>query len=308
MAFRQAENKVKIEGILNEIDLKYGSFTRNGEPVETIGGTIKVIVPQEVNGVTITNEIPVYMFSTKLTRAGKVNPSYESIEKVMKEFVSVAAAGSAEQADKIRITNADIRMNEFIGQDGRVVSQPRVHASFVSKVIGNYEPTASFSLEFMVSSMNRVTDNQGVELDPAKLNVRVVVPQYTSPSADVMNVDLVPLYVTSANAITAIEENWEAGKCYKINGRLNFTSKTEEVYQEVDFGEAQKKTRTISTSEFIITGGTLSPLDDEYAWPVDEIKAGMANRETKLNDLKAKGQAKKVPAQNTSKGITDLGF
>lgn len=306
--FRQAENRVKIEGILSEIDLKYGSFTRNGEPVETIGGSIKVLVPQEVNGETITNEVPVYMFSTKLTKAGKVNPSYESIEKVMKEFVSIAAAGSAEHADKIRITNADIRMNEFIGQDGRVVSQPRVHASFVSRVVGTYEPTASFSLEFMISSMNRVTDNQGIELDPAKLNVRVVVPQYTPETASVLNVDLVPLYVVAPNAISAIEENWEAGKCYRINGRLNFSSKTEEVYQEVDFGEAQKRTRTISTNEFIITGGSLSPLDEDFAWSVDDIKAGMAARETKLNDLKAKGAAKKTPAPATSKGISDLGF
>lgn len=127
--FRQAENKVKIEGILAETDLKYGSFVKNGEPVETIGGTIKVLVEQEVNGKPNSLEIPVHMFSTKYTKTGKINPSYESIEKVMKEFVSIAAAGSAAQADKVRITNGNIRMNEFPGQNGQIVSQPRVHAS-----------------------------------------------------------------------------------------------------------------------------------------------------------------------------------
>ena len=39
---REAENRVKIEGVLSEIDLKYGSFMKGGKPVETIGGVIKI--------------------------------------------------------------------------------------------------------------------------------------------------------------------------------------------------------------------------------------------------------------------------
>ena len=41
---RQAENRVKIEGILSEIDLKNGSFKKNGVEMESIGGIIKVKV------------------------------------------------------------------------------------------------------------------------------------------------------------------------------------------------------------------------------------------------------------------------
>ena len=74
MNYRQAENIVKIEGILAETDLKYGSFMKNGEPVEYIGGSIKVLVEQEINGQASSLEIPVYMFSSKYTKAGKVNP------------------------------------------------------------------------------------------------------------------------------------------------------------------------------------------------------------------------------------------
>ena len=46
---RQAENKVIIEGILSEIDLKYGSFNKNGTQMKSIGGNIKVRVTQEIN-------------------------------------------------------------------------------------------------------------------------------------------------------------------------------------------------------------------------------------------------------------------
>ena len=46
----EAENRVKIEGLLSETDLKYGSFVKDGNTIETIGGTIKVLVEQVVNG------------------------------------------------------------------------------------------------------------------------------------------------------------------------------------------------------------------------------------------------------------------
>ncbi len=304
--FRQAENVVRIEGILAESDLKYGSFVRNGEPVETIGGTIKVLVNQEINGEKVSVEIPVHMFSTKMTKAGKINPSYESIEKVMKEFVSIAAAGSMEQADRVRITKGDIRMNEFYGQDGRLVSQPRVHASFVSRAVGDFKPEATFKLEFMVSSISRMVDNEGVELDPAKVKIEVLVPQYTAQNADVMNVDLVPLYATAPGVIDAIENYWSAGECYRANGRLNFSSRTEEVVQEVDFGESQTNFRTINVSEFIVTGGSQSPLEGDFAFKFEDIKAGMAARQTRLENMKS-GQ-KKTPAPATTKGKLDLGF
>jgi hypothetical protein len=70
---REAENRVKIEGILSEIDLKYGSFVKDGKPVETIGGVIKVQVDQLINGVPTTLEIPVHMFATKYTKKGTIN-------------------------------------------------------------------------------------------------------------------------------------------------------------------------------------------------------------------------------------------
>ena len=299
---RQAENKVKIEGILSEIDLKYGSFLKNGEPTETIGGNIKVLVEQEINKVPTVLEVPVYMFSTKYTKAGKVNPSYESIETVMKEFVSIAACGSKENADKIRITNGQIRMNEFIGQNGTMVSTPRIHASFVSRAIGGFKPEATFTLEFMVSDINRMTDNQGIELDPPKLNIVTIVPQYGE------KVDVVPLHAANPNVISAIEGYWESGSCYRASGRLNFSSTTQTVLEEVDFGEPIEKVRTINVSEFLITGGSQAPLDDDMAFAVEDIRKAMAERKERLENMKTNNVQKQAPAPASKKGKMDLGF
>jgi hypothetical protein len=308
--FRQAENKVKIEGILSEVDLNYGSFNRDGAAVETIGGSINVLVDQIINGEEIHLNIPVHMFSTKYTRAGKINPSYESIETVMKEYKSIAATSDKSTADKIRITNASIKMNEFVGKNGTIVSYPRIQASFISRATGEFKPQATFNIEFMVSKINRVVDSEGVEVDPAKLAVEVIVPQYTSETASAMNVDVVPLVATSNGVIDAIEQYWEAGQCFKASGRLNFTSRTETVKQEVDFGEAQESVRTINISEFIITGGSQAPLEGDFAWDMEDIKAGMAARKARLEDLKngSKSMAKKTPAQNGAKDKNDLGF
>ena len=300
---RQAENKVKIEGILSEIDLKYGSFVKNGEPVETIGGNIKVLVEQEINKVPTTLEIPVYMFSTKYTKANKINPSYESIETVMKEFVSIAACGDKDKADKIRITSGQIRMNEFPSQmTGGIVSTPRVHASFVSRVIGAFKPEATFTVEFMVSEISRMTDRDGVELDPPKLNVVAIVPQYGE------KVDVVPLHASNPNVISAIENYWESGSCYRASGRLNFSSTTQTVLEEVDFGEPIEKVRTINISEFLITGGAQAPLEEENAFSVEDIRKAMAERKERLEAMKTNNVQKQAPAPTSKKGKLDLGF
>ncbi len=308
MEFRQAENKVKVEGILAETDLKYSSFQRDGADVEAIGGSIKVLVDQQINGEDVTLEVPVYMFSTKYTKAGKINPAYESIERVMKEYVSIAACGSKDKADKIRITSGSIRMNEFIGQNGQMVSQPRVHASFVGKATGEFSPCATFTIEFMASNIARAVDRDGVELDPPKLNVQGIVPQYTAPGANVMNVDLVPMVATSPSVISAIEGYWSAGECFKASGRLNFSSRTEEVIEEVDFGEPQKSYRTINVSEFVITGGSQAPLDGDLAWEYEDIKAAMAARKNRLEEKKSAPVGRKTPVQHGTKGALDLGF
>lgn len=300
---RQAENRIKIEGILSEIDLKYGSYVnRDGVNVETVGGLIKVLVEQVISGEETTLEVPVYMFSGKLTKNNTLNPAYESIEKVMKEYVSIAACGSKEQADKIRITSAEMRMNEFYSQSGQLISQPRVNASFVSKAVGDFKPEASFFMEFVVSDMHRVTDAEGVELTPPKLEITTIVPQYGG------RVDVCKLHATNPNVIDAVENYWEAGESYKANGRLNFSSTTQTIKEEVDFGEAIEKTRTVNVSEFIVTGGSQTAIDEEFAFSVNDIKTAMAERKERLENLKTKPVGKQAPAKSTSKGSLDLGF
>ena len=305
MALRQAENSVKIEGILSEIDLKTGSTIKNNKTIEYIGGSIKVRVTQFINGKEVDLEIPVYMFSNKLKNDGNPNPAYDSIHRVMTEYTSIAAGG-IDAADRIRITNGNIRMNEYYGQTGSLNSYPRINASFVTKVtdLTKFNPEASFSAVFVIAAMGPETDKDGVVVEN-RFKIRGVLPQYGG------KVDVVDFYATTPSVIDAVSSYWTEKDTVKINGKLNFTSTVEEKLVEVDFGEPRMERRTVSVSELIITGGTQTPLDGEFAYDEDDITAALQERQAYLAELKTKAKqkesgAKAAPAP-AKKGF-DLGF
>jgi hypothetical protein len=298
---RQAENIVRIEGILSEVNIEKGSFQKNGNTLESIGGSIKIKVAEPGREVL---EVPVTMFATKLTNAGKPNPAYESIERVLKEYTSIAAAGGEEGADRVRITKASIQMNEYYNDKETLVSFPRISTSFITRIKKEEcKPHATFSTEFVVAELGDELDNEGTPT--GRYKIRGVLPQYGD------KVDVVTFYGESEGVIQAISTYWESGATVKAKGRLNFSSTTEEVIEEVDFGEPTKSVRTINVSELIITGGSQNPLEGEFAYGSDEIKKALAERMARLEESKTKKKKKgnAAPAQKTS-GISaeDVGF
>ena len=300
---KQAENSVKIEGVLSEIDLKTGSTVKNGKTMEYISGSIKVRVNQILNGKEVDLDIPVYMFANKLKNDGNPNPAYASIERVMNEYVSIAAAGY-DAADRVRITNGNIRMNEYYGQGDKLISFPRINASFVTKLtdLSKYTPEASFSAVFMIAAMGYETDKEGVQIDN-KFKIRGILPQYGG------KVDVIDFYATTPSVIEAVSSYWTEKDTVKINGKLNFTSAIEERMVEVDFGEPRMERRTITVSELIITGGTQTPLDGDFAFDEDEINEALKERQAYLAELKTKAKQKEnAPKTAPKKGFSDLGF
>ena len=302
---RQAENRVKIEGILSEVDIKPGTFKKNGATQESIGGTITVKVVQKINDVEKELMIPVHMFASKLTNRGTPNPAYESIKKVASEFTSIAAAGNEDEADRIRITNANVRMNEYYSADGRLISFPRINASFVSKIkSGECRSEATFEIEFVVAKKDEETDRNG---DPTgRYKIDAILPQYGG------KVDVIPLYAESEGVINAVSTYWEVGDTVKASGRLDFSSKTEVTLEEVDFGEPIEKIRTINKSDLIITGGSQEPLSGDFAFDNGEIQQALADRKVRLEAQKerdmSRTSAKKAPPQVANNGFADLGF
>ena len=302
---RQADNKVRIEGILAEIDLKPGHFMKNGVEMESIGGSINIKVVQKISGEEKELSIPVHMFASKLTNKGTPNPAYDSIKKVADEYVSIAAAGDEAGADRVRITNASVRMNEYYAADGRLISFPRINASFVSKInASDCKPEATFTTEMVVAAKNEELDKNG---EPTgRYRIDAVIPQYGG------KVDVVPFFAQSEGVISAVSTYWEVGDTVKANGRLDFSATTEVTLEEVDFGEPIEKTRTINRSDLIITGGSQEPLEGEFAFDNAEIQTALAERKERLEAQKDKDMsraaAKAAPSANSKNGFADLGF
>ena len=295
---RQAENRVKIEGLLNEIDLEVKALPKkDGTTTEGITGRIIV----KVNDLMI----PVYLFAYKFTNAGKPNPAYESIVRIKNEYVSVAATGDENTADRIRITGANVRMNEYYSQDGRLIAFPRINASFVNKIRKEEcKPEATCSLEFVVAQKKEEVDRNGEPTGRYMINA--ILPQYGGA------VDVVPLYAESDGVINAISQYWNEGDTVKANCRLNFTTKIETTYEEVDFGEPIERTRTTSVSDIVIIGGSQTPESDEFAFNNAEIQEALTQRKARLEANKERSMSrvsqKATPSANPSAGFADLGF
>jgi hypothetical protein len=302
---RQAENRAKIEGILAEIDIKPGHFNKNGQMMESIGGSIVVKVTQKISGEEKELAIPVHMFASKLTNKGTPNPAYESIKKVMDEYVSIAASENGEDgADRVRITNASVRMNEYYSQDGRLISFPRVNASFVSRINkADCKPEATYTAEFVVANKSEEIKN---DEPTGRYRIDAIIPQYGG------RVDVVPMFAQSEGVIDAVSTYWNVGDTVKANGRLDFSATTETIIEEVDFGEPIEKTRTINRSDLIITGGSQEPLEGDFAFDNAEIQSALADRKARLEAQKEKDMSrtasKQTPPQTSNNKFDDLGF
>jgi hypothetical protein len=297
-------NIVKIEGILSEVALENKDFTKNGSTVKAVGGVIKVRVDTIINGADTALEIPVHMFAAQLTNAGTPNPAYESIQRIMTEYVSIAAS-DIDRADRVRITKGNIQMNEYYGQDGKLNSYPRVSASFVTKIKREEcKPKAEFSITFMVGKAGYELDRDGVETE--KYKITGMVPQYGG------KVDVVPFFAYNAGVIDAVSNYWNEGDTVKATGRLNFTSETKEVTTNVDFGDPVVDTRTFTISELVITGGSSTPLDGEFAISYDDVKTALEQRKARLAEQKDKaankGTSGNAPAPASGNKFKDLGF
>ena len=303
---RQAENRCKIEGILAEVDIKPGHFEKNGQQVESIGGSIIVKVTQKISGEEKELAIPVHMFASKLTNKGTPNPAYDSIQKVMNEYVSIAASDNGEDgADRIRITSASVRMNEYYSQDGRLISFPRINASFVQRINkADCKPEATFTAEFVVANKSEEVNSKGDTT--GRYRIDAIIPQYGG------KVDVVPMYAQSPGVISAVSTYWEIGDTVKANGRLDFSATTETILEEVDFGEPIEKTRTINRSDLIITGGSQEPLEGDFAFDNAEIQNALADRKARLEKQKdrdmSRAATRQAPPQNAKNGFMDLGF
>lgn len=300
---KQSENVARIEGILSEVSVETKTFERDGKPIDAITATLKIKVHQEINSIPYDMEVPVYMFATKVTKSGSINPAYKSIEKVQNEYVSIASGGLA-AADRVRISRGDIRMNEFYDPNGRLVSLPRVNASFIDRVpkVDSTIDEATFVMTIVVGDTAEEFDREG---DPTgRLNIRGISIGYGERA------DVIPFKVAAPNAISHIRSYWNEGDTVKVKGSLHFTSETIYTVEEVGFGDPIRTPKTVFVSDLIIESGSASGIDGDDAYTQEDVQKLLTDRKVRLETLKEKAanqaSSSSGSAQTSKRGTSKI--
>ena len=292
------KNKVKIEGTLSEINLDYGTYTKDGQTKERISGTIKIRVDLE-NGKVL--EIPVRMFANKLTNDGNPNGAYSAIQRVKEEMISIAGCPDGATPDCVRLTSGQIAMQEYPNEQGGITSYPSIQGTFITKIKAeDCHPQATYEAEIVVANVAPELNKNGEET--GRVKVTGVLPGYKG-RVDVVN------FIAEHDAVKdAITTLWDTNSTVTVAGDLNFSSTTEEFLKEMAFGAPKKEVRTINVSEFIITGGS-EPLDEDSAYDIADVQKGLEERKARLEAAKAERANKKTSTVvTTEKKKIDLGF
>ena len=276
---RISENQVKIEGILSEVGLETATITKNGQTKECIRGTIKIRVEQDINGTMTTMEVPVSAFASRYTNAGAENPAYNSLKDVMENYKSIAACGNIDDADRVRITNGSLQENVFYAKNGDLVNTSRISASFINKIAKNEcKPEATFTATIVVGNKSDELDRDGTPTN--RLNVNGVIIQYGERA------DLIKFIVAKPDAKNHIEQYWNDGDTVRVQGKVNFSSKTEYIEEEVGFGEPIKTAKTTSVHELLIESGSAGCLEGDAAYDIKDIQSALAARKVRIEETK----------------------
>lgn len=286
---KQADNVVKIEGLLSENKLERISYSRNGVNTEAIGGSVIIkSKTHDAQGNVQDIEVPVYAFANKFKADGTPNKIYLGLEKVIENYKSIAAVGE-ENATKVSISNGQITENRYMTSDGKVVSFPRIRSNFINEVTRDLDPKASFNLTFVVHSIV----DEATEDGDVYTVIHALIPQYND------RVDKIDLYCANVKVAESVKDYWKAGDTVSAQGRLDFHSETTKTVIPVDFGESENiQVRTTFVSKLVLTGGSQIPLSQEFAYNPEDIKKGLAARQAELE------ASQKKNAQRTTTAAT----
>jgi hypothetical protein len=273
---RQADNKVVVEGILAEKRIEVKTSQKNEK---FITGDLDIQVSEnEVHTVSV--------FSKELKKDGSENGVFKGLETVMNEYKSIADVG-IEEADKVRVTNGDIRLNEYYGQDEQLKSYPQINTNFINRVQAGEEfnPRAEFEVEVVVRNVKPETNKEAEETGRAVLEG--YIPLFGGR--------VIPFtFTVGEEGAEYVQDNYESGNTVFVYGQIvNFKEKIVKK-TEAAFGK-DKETITYNTvREYLITGGG-EPYDEENtkAYDIELIQKALVERETYLTEMKNRKQENK---------------
>jgi len=286
----QATNKLNIVGKLLDTTFREGQ-TKDGKPYESCNFTVRVT--QVVNGVQETSEIPVSLFASKFTNAGKPHPGYKNIQD-MKDWKTVQDYGEAE-ATMVRMTSASVRENNYVSRTKQLINGWQINTSFINE--GGKNEIASFNIDIFIMDMHPEVDKEGEET--GRLIIKGAIVQYGGA------LDVIEFVVEGADQVEYISRNWEINTTVNVGGRIRVTSQEEKkAASSGSWGEELPETSTRMVRELVITRGSDEPFEEDFTYDPAEIKKAFNVRKAKIEQMQidaGKNSAPKAAASSTPK-------
>ena len=305
---RRVANKVQIEGYLRENNLE---LIRNDKQEEVIRGSLVVALDNVRScraqfyvsrfntlkpGETTRQESKAYSRLVELLPGNTI-----SISSLMKDQSAMTFDVAKESATKVWIIGA---LQEYIRKDekGEVISSTTIKGLTAGiKTESDKHPftqKAEFEVEMYIEG-KRPEMKDGEET--GRIVLTGLIPEYDD------SVSRIEFVTELGDATDYIEENYNVGQTVKVYGDvINTYVRVEKEGGGHTFGRTlEPQYETTFTSERQIFGGTATPLyeDDENALKKAEIKAALALRQQKIDNMPAKDDAPK--AVNPKKGFTE---
>ena len=305
---RRVANKVQIEGYLRENNLE---LIRNDKQEEVIRGSLVVALDNVRScraqfyvsrfntlkpGETTRQESKAYGRLVELLPGNTI-----SISSLMKDQAAMTFDVAKESATKVWIIGA---LQEYIRKDekGEVISSTTIKGlSAGIKTESDKHPftqKAEFEVEMYIEG-KRPEMKDGEET--GRIVLTGLIPEYDD------SVSRIEFVTELGDATDYIEENYNVGQTVKVYGDvINTYVRVEKEGGGHTFGRTlEPQYETTFTSERQIFGGTATPLDedDENALKKAEIKAALALRQQKIDNMPAKYDALKTV--NLKKGFTE---
>ena len=280
----QANNKINVVGKLLDAVVNDGTLT-DGRKYKRANITVRTT--QTYGGREETSEIPISMFAAQYTQQNKPNPGYAQIENLME--MNTAQNVGIDNADTVRISGANIRENNFVSRNsGQLIHGWQVNTSFINTT--TIADVASFVIDVYIMDMKPEEDREGEET--GRLIIKGGIVQYNG------KLDVIDFIVENPDTIDYIERNWNIDDTVEVRGRIRVTAVEDKPKAtESSWGEDVPEATTRTVRELIITKGSDSPYEEDFAYDKTDIKKAFNVRKAMIEQLQIdakKGNAPKA--------------
>lgn len=283
------KNSVEVVGVVKEQKLKEITYTKDGQEVEAIGGSL-VIACGEFKSVEVR------LMVNKLTKKGTVNKTYEKLLGFIKgDYLTMV--DNIEEATRVKIRgNGDftpkLEENRFANKERtEVITAPSVSLGFGNITIDNTIPEEDFKamvdINVYVSSIEEEMVN---DEETGRVIMQTYLPLYAKEGLDIMPLKVVagilPATETEdeCDVAQAVRDYISEGDTVNMWIDINHERIVKKVTKGGGIGRAKVEDSTTYINEFVMIGG--EPIDDvEKQFDEELIKKALQERQIKLDNI-----------------------